>query len=270
MATVCLMSKCEHNGRIQATGNGINVFWPSWKKLSVKTFCVVLRVKGRRGEREAARWNPADWLQNICARMPNEKKNFSSARQLTSDCCCAGRRPGCQWKTAVHAQQAFPRQITTLQEKFPGRVCQCLSRKKKKNPTTSPFRLLNWPSLSVWIRDHNEMLTIIVSSTPSSPTHNFNELRCEWLSHFRHEDEYKDAVFPNIHFICFMLQRDDKGETASPVNLRRESESLISARWCSKFKHIMLLRKDQSELLRKQCNIIGVFKCHGEQVVITE
>lgn len=170
MATVCLMSKCEHNGRIQATGNGINVFWPSWKKLSVKTFCVVLRVKGRRGEREAARWNPADWLQNICARMPNEKKNFSSARQLTSDCCCAGRRPGCQWKTAVHAQQAFPRQITTLQEKFPGRVCQCLSRKKKKNPTTSPFRLLNWPSLSVWIRDHNEMLTIIVSSTPSSPT----------------------------------------------------------------------------------------------------
>lgn len=135
MATVCLMSKCEHNGRIQATGNGINVFWPSWKKLSVKTFCVVLRVKGRRGEREAARWNPADWLQNICARMPNEKKNFSSARQLTSDCCCAGRRPGCQWKTAVHAQQAFPRQITTLQEKFPGRVCQCLSRKKKKkNP----------------------------------------------------------------------------------------------------------------------------------------
>lgn len=97
------------------------------------------------------------------------EKNFSSARQLTSDCCCAGRRPGCQWKTAVHAQQAFPRQITTLQEKFPGRVCQCLSRKKKKN-TTSPFRLLNWPSLSVWIRDHNEMLTIIVSSTPSSPT----------------------------------------------------------------------------------------------------
>lgn len=171
MATVCLMSKCEHNGRIQATGNGINVFWPSWKKLSVKTFCVVLRVKGRRGEREAARWNPADWLQNICARMPNEKKNFSSARQLTSDCCCAGRRPGCQWKTAVHAQQAFPRQITTLQEKFPGRVCQCLSRKKKKKThnfsiQTSELTVIvcldTWPQ---WNVDNHCFLHAFVSNT---------------------------------------------------------------------------------------------------------
>lgn len=182
MATVCLMSKCEHNGRIQATGNGINVFWPSWKKLSVKTFCVVLRVKGRRGEQEAARWNPADWLQNICARMPNEKKNFSSARQLTSDCCCAGRRPGCQWKTAVHAQQAFPRQITTLQEKFPGRVCQCLSRKKKKKThnfsiQTSELTVIvcldTWPQ---WNVDNHCFLHAFVSNT-TSMSYDVNDCR---------------------------------------------------------------------------------------------